>query len=113
LNKLPNAENAIIEESKVIGYLLNFSHPNGWSKAKFFSQLGFNLSNWPELIQSLRLHIDRAEVFSIQQTTFGTKYVLQGEFSSVKGKTYLLRTVWFVGYNEDTPKLVTAYPIQQ
>ena len=40
--KLPNIENAIIEEHKLTRYLLSESHPFGRGKASFFKRFGFN-----------------------------------------------------------------------
>ena len=39
--KLPNGEQAIIDERKVREYLLSPSHPVGRFKLKFFSGIGF------------------------------------------------------------------------
>jgi hypothetical protein len=109
--KIPNVENAIVEDSKILGYLLNFSHPDGWSKAKFFGELGFNQSNWKELSNKLIEHARDNEVLLAQETFFGYKYLVEGDFYSLVGKPYKLRAIWFIVYNEITPKLVTAYPV--
>jgi len=109
--KLPNSEQAIIEESKLVGYLLNLSHPDGWSKAKFFFELGFNRNNPQRLEEALKQHASQTNILSIQETPFGLKYVLEGNLVSIFGKPYKVRTIWFIGYNESIPKLVTAYPV--
>ena len=44
--KLPNAENALVERSKVTDYLLAFDHPEGAGKAEFFTRLGFTAAEW-------------------------------------------------------------------
>jgi hypothetical protein len=40
--KLPNAVNAIIEENKLVTYLLNLNHRRGGSKAKLLGSLGYS-----------------------------------------------------------------------
>ena len=39
--KLPYAAKARVERKKIVEYLLSFSHPDGSSKAEFFSRFGF------------------------------------------------------------------------
>jgi hypothetical protein len=38
--RLPNVENAVVEDLKLSGYLLAFDHPEGAGKAEFFSSSG-------------------------------------------------------------------------
>jgi hypothetical protein len=47
--KLPNAGSAIVEQGKIVDYLLNPSHPDNGGKAAFFSSVGFTLEAWPAL----------------------------------------------------------------
>ncbi len=51
---MPNADHAIIEQSKLEGYLLSEVHPVGRFKARFFARLGFTADNWRELDAALR-----------------------------------------------------------
>jgi hypothetical protein len=44
--KLPNAQNAVVDERKVREYLLSPSHPVGRFKAKFFGSIGFAPEGW-------------------------------------------------------------------
>ena len=41
--ELPNKESAVVEDKKIIEYLLNESHPKGGGKAKFFLSKGYNI----------------------------------------------------------------------
>jgi hypothetical protein len=41
--KLPNADQARVEREKITEYLLSTSHPDGRSKAEFFSRFGFRV----------------------------------------------------------------------
>jgi Domain of unknown function (DUF6883) len=40
--KLPSAERAIVDATKITEYLLNASHPDNGGKARFFESLGFS-----------------------------------------------------------------------
>lgn len=44
--KLPNADQAVVEQKKVVDYLLNEAHPYGRSKARFFAEFGYGLERW-------------------------------------------------------------------
>lgn len=73
--KLPNYENAIVEPSKVLDYLLNPTHPYGASKARFFTAFGFCLDHWELLAEALSAHGCRHEVIVVSETGFGPRYV--------------------------------------
>jgi hypothetical protein len=51
--KLPNADNAVVEREKIVGYLLNSAHRYGTSKARFFAGFGFHPQKWEQLAQAL------------------------------------------------------------
>jgi len=44
--KLPYAEKSGIERIKIVDYLLNHEHPEGWPKARFFEAFGFTAKGW-------------------------------------------------------------------
>ncbi len=53
---LPNVENARVDDSKLHGYLLSLSHPEGGAKARFYESIGFTIENAEELrIELLRI----------------------------------------------------------
>lgn len=62
--KLPNADDAIVEEQKLTGYLLNPDHPRG--KAGFFLALGYTRDTWPLLRTDL---LALAQTLPIHATT--------------------------------------------
>lgn len=52
---VPNADNAIIDPSKLTSYALNPDHPIGGNKAIVFeSALGYNQSNADQLISKIQ-----------------------------------------------------------
>ena len=52
--KLPNAHLAIVEQEKVVEYLLNPAHPDNGGKAAFFRILGFDREDWSVFATALR-----------------------------------------------------------
>lgn len=76
--KLPNAHLAIVEEEKIIGYLLNPAHRYGASKARFFLEFGFRLDDWKALARALREHGQQLAVSAERETGFGPRYDVDG-----------------------------------
>lgn len=109
--KLPNYENAIIPHAKIVDYLLSQSHRDGRGKAKFFAQFGFTINFWEELVQALRQHVTDNEIAKIEESPFGTRYVIEGKIITPDGRTPLIRSVWFVATGETIPRFATAYPL--
>jgi hypothetical protein len=50
--KLPNADKAVVEREKILGYLLNPLHRRGASKARFFTRFGFHAEKWKQLAEA-------------------------------------------------------------
>lgn len=111
--KLPNANLAIIEEAKVIDYLLNQKHRFGASKARFFRQFGFRPEKWEDLAAALRKHGRQNEVTKVRETGFGPRYEVEGELTTPDGRRSRVRTVWQVDAGDIVPRLITAYPLEQ
>lgn len=110
--KLPNANRAVVEERKVLTYLLNAAHPDNGGKAAFFLSLGFTRSNWEHLAAALRKLAVEGDVSNHVVSAHGTKYVLEGRIHGPEGKTGAVRTIWIVEPGLPVPRLVTAYPYE-
>jgi len=110
LMKLPEYASAMVPESKIVDYLLSFSHPDGRGKALFFSRFGFAVAQWQVLADALRQHAAAHSVVTVDQTAFGTRYVIEGPVTAPNGRTPSIRVVWFIASGEAIPRLVTAYP---
>jgi hypothetical protein len=109
--KLPNAERASIPSQKIIGYLLSFSHRDGRSKAAFFSRFGFAADAWQRLARALRQHAVDHEVSKVEDSPFGTRYVIEGTIVTPDRRNPIIRSVWFIETGEEIPRFVTAYPL--
>ena len=111
--KLPNADQAIVDESKVVQYLLSVNHPEGQSKAAFFSMLGFREHRWKTFARALRDHGDAGEVTDVSRSRYGTRYSVDGPIETPSGRRPRVRTVWIVDPERGAPRLITAYPLRR
>ncbi|HEY0323596.1 MAG TPA: hypothetical protein VGC66_21750 [Pyrinomonadaceae bacterium] len=108
--KLPNFEKAIVPREKITDYLLSFSHRDGRGKAAFFALFGFTTQSWQTLAGALLQHAAEHEVAKIEETHFGTRYVIEGELKTPVGRAPTIRVVWFIDLSEEIPRQATAYP---
>ncbi len=113
---LPNADKAVVEENKITGYLLSPDHPDGRSKAEFFTRFGFRREQPALLADALRKHGTVHPVTKAAQSAWGTRYSVDGELDCPDGRRPRLRTVWIVettgeDAEEMPPRLITAHPI--
>ena len=108
---LPNHPAAVIDESKLVDYLLNAAHPDNGGKAAFFAGWGFAPADWRVLERAIRGMISRADVARVVPSPWGVKYVVDGPLASPHGQTPPVRTVWVIAAAATDPRLVTAYPV--
>ena len=109
--KLPNAAQARVDPEKITDYLLSTSHPDGRTKAEFFTRFGFQSEDWQALGEALRKHGASNQVTGIVESAYGTRYSVDGELETPDGRTPVVRTVWIIDAGDSTPRLITAYPI--
>lgn len=87
------------------------THPQGRHKFAFFRAFGFSLEEWERLAAALRRHGAENDIVAEEDTPFGRRYSVDGEFVGADGRRPRLRTVWFVEQGQEVPRLVTAHPI--
>jgi hypothetical protein len=107
---VPGHDQAIVDPSKITGYLLSGAHPVGWAKARFFKRFGFRESAPEELIQALLDHIRDNAVADSDPSAYGTKYRVDGPLTSPDGRNPHVSTIWIILNGETIPRLVTAFP---
>jgi hypothetical protein len=110
--KLPNADKAIVEREKILGYLLNSEHLIGASKAHFFTNFGFSAAKWEQLAKALLVHGQTHEVKRVRKTDFGPRYEVEGSLKTPDGREPFIRSVWQFDKGEVAPRLITAYPLE-
>ncbi|MEK7248664.1 MAG: DUF6883 domain-containing protein [Chloroflexota bacterium] len=109
---LPNAQVAVVPEGKITGYLLSTTHRDGRHKAAFFLRFGFTAGEWQTLAAALLNHALVHDAAKVDETPFGTRYVVEGTIETPVGRTPRIRSVWFVESGQDVPRFVTAYPLE-
>lgn len=109
--RLPNFEEAVIPESKILKYLLDEAHPTGKHKAVFFKRFGFDIERWTVLKIALLQHAADHEISSTLSTTEGIHYVVEGELETPDGRNPQIRSVWVIDMESEMPRFITAYPL--
>jgi hypothetical protein len=109
---LPNAQNARVEQEKIIGYLLNANHPYGSSKATFFARFGFRAEQWEIFAEALLEHGCGQPVRQETVTGFGPRYDVEGPIITPDGRNPNIHTIWQMDRGELAPRLITAYPAE-
>ena len=99
-----------MDRAKIVDYLL--SDENGRGKARFFRRLGFHPDRWQELADALRDHARGNPVSAVFDSSYGTRYVVEGSLRSPDGRQppANIATVWLVEHGAHAPRLITAFP---
>jgi hypothetical protein len=107
--KLPSADQVVIDERKVSGYLLSSAHPVGRFKARVFAALGFNEQTAEAFVAELRRIAADGEVSETEDADFGRKYTVPGTLIGPAGRTAVV-TVWIHELGQAGVRLVTVRP---
>jgi len=108
--RLPHLDRAIIPRAKIVDYLLSVSHTTGRAKARFLEDFGFRAQDWLVLHEAIIAHARANGVTASHRTHLGTSYEIDGPLLTPAGRTPIVRVVWFVGSQENVPRLVTLVP---
>lgn len=109
-SKLPHCEKARVDDNKLYKYLLNPTHPDGKSKARFYERIGYSLEEGELLRDALLSLACLGVVVKVQPNPDGIKYVVIGPLNAPNGRTYELLTIWVIEPPDNEPRLITAYP---
>ncbi len=110
--KLPNRTGAYVPPEKITDYLLSETHAVGKSKARYFRSFGFGHDTASQLRQGLLTIAKSREVVRAEKSLHGTKFIVDGELKTPKGVMIRVRTIWIVEKDMDSPRFITAYPIE-
>lgn len=109
---LPNAENAVVEISKLRNYCLNSEHQTGKHKAKLFSSIfGITQNDAEELRRILLTTVKINSVNLGKKDDFGQRYTLDFTLKW-QNKRAKVRSAWIIENNSNIPKLTSCYPIK-
>ena len=73
--------------------------------------MGFDKKKVSIFKQSLLSFAVNYPVTETEQTSFGVKYIIDGNVQAPNGKDYILRTIWMIENGENKAYLITAYPL--
>ena len=108
--RLPNAEHAIVDDSKIKHYLLSEGHEDGRGKAEFFISFGFS-RRAPEVLRQALIDLACSAADAIAQPSpHGMKYTIVGPIRAPNGSTPVVKTVWMIDSGATRPRLITAFP---
>ncbi len=111
MQKLPHGASAQVDEKKILYYLLNLSHPDGQSKARFFLARGFRLDAWDVFRAALISQGQNNTVTKVVENAWGTRYQVDCHCPTPDGANPCIRSVWQLEAGEAAPRLLTAYPL--
>ena len=72
--------------------------------------MGFEVERWQELADALRQHVIDHEAVGVIVGEYGTRYQIEGELKTPRGRAPVVRSIWIVPNEALAPQLVTAYP---
>lgn len=110
--KLPFAENAVIDDAKLISYCLSPDHPRGKHKARLF-----NLLLGLEIADAFRLRNVLLDIAKSHEATpgkrneFGQYYEIRFEMPGKTGRMVNMLSIWIIRNGEEFHRLVTVYPL--
>lgn len=109
--ELPFIDSLRVDQSKIIGYLLN--EATGRGKATFFLRLGFRPDGWETLAAALKAQARENPVTSMVDSPYGKRYSVDGtiETPDKRQPRPKVRTVWILETGTKAPRLITAHPL--
>jgi hypothetical protein len=111
--ELPFIDSLRVDHSKITNYLLNEVTSRG--KATFFLRLGFRVEEWETLALALKVQARDNPVTSIIDSPYGKRYSVDGPIDTPSNRQPRprVRTVGILENGTQTPRLITAYPVQE
>lgn len=110
---LQNAHKAIIDERKLIEYVLNPAHARGRDKARVFkARLGYDHTSYADLIAQIRRAIFSHEAVFLRQDRHGDHYRVDVTLQGPAGSAWV-RTGWIYLRGDDVPRFTTALVLRR
>jgi hypothetical protein len=107
--KLPNGENAFIDDRKLYDYCLNPDNPRGNNKARVFAAaLGITTTNAELLRDNLFDAAANGDATIGELDLYGLRYTIDFQLTTFAG-TATVRSGWIILTGENTPRLTTCY----
>jgi filamentous hemagglutinin len=103
-------DNTIIEVKKLRDYLLNPAHPEGATKARYLSEIGYNQENFQVLEDDLRDQHLTCNVIPGKTSIYGVKYEIIAPIVGPNGQKRLIRSIWMIRKGDTIARLITLIP---
>ena len=111
--QLPNAQNASIDDRKLVDYCLSEDHPIGKHNARVFkAALNYASEDFLELKNAILEQVTKGTALLTQSNQYGDLYVLDIVLDNPP-KRAQVRTSWIIKANEGFPRLTSCYVIAQ
>jgi hypothetical protein len=108
-HRLPNADRAVVEESKILEYLLNLAHADRGPKARFFLARRFTVGAWDVLQAALIIQGQTNAVTRSIDTEWGPRHTVECNRPTPDERNPCIRTVRQM--EDGDPRLLTAIPL--
>lgn len=106
---LPAGEQAIVDDGKLLDYVLSSTHPIGRHHAELFERLlGITGANYQLLKEQLLRAAATVDVEAGQPSQFGQKFQMRFAVRGPLG-TRLVLAVWMLDEGQAFPRLITCY----
>jgi hypothetical protein len=107
--KLPNGDQAQIDDAKLRDYCLNPAHPRGRHKARVFARaLGVTIGDLELLRSRLLTAAAEGEATRAGQDEFGDRFVIDFLMEGTTGQAFV-RSSWIIRAGETSPRLISCY----
>ena len=105
-----SSKTIIIAPEKLRDYILNSSHPDGESKARFLSEIGYKQENWQILERDLRNQHLPLAASPGKKSIYGAKYEIVGPLVGPNGDRKWIRSIWIIRTGESVARFVILIP---
>jgi hypothetical protein len=111
MEKLPNANGAVIELTKLRDYCLSSEHPRGRHKARVFREaLGLTVTDVEWLQQQFMEAIQNHSAEKQATDRFGSRWRIDIPLTR-QDRSAVVRTIWMINTGENFPRLITCWVI--
>ncbi|GAB2553932.1 DUF6883 domain-containing protein [Spirosoma areae] len=108
---LPNANQAVIDDRKLTGYVLNSEHEEGKHKAFVFRVvLGITVADAGELKNRILTEIKRNPASIGKEDKYGKRFAVEFNWTR-NDRTATVLTGWIIRNGETIPRLTSCYII--
>ncbi len=101
-----------MSDGKLVGYLLNVSHPRGGSKARFLLAFGFSPDRPEELADALGRHVATQAPRQPRSEGGPRKLIYEGPIRAPDGREPSVRSIWQIEA-DGTARLVSVVPLRK